>query len=182
MIIFMGLAGSGKSTLGQLLAAHLHCPWVSTGNLLRQKMDKATQEEMLQGKIISDKQTLAVLDEEFERIGASQNEFVLDGSPRTMPQAKWLVEKIKAGQLKLTAVIHLNVPKELARERLLSRGRPDDTPPAIAERFEEYDIVIMQVLNYLKTQGYAIHEIDADHQPEVTEANILKVLGVNHAP
>lgn len=178
MIIFMGVAGAGKSTLGQLLAAHLHCPWVSTGNLLRQKMDAATQTQMLKGEIISDEQTLGVLDEEFRRIDASRHQFVLDGSPRTMRQAEWLVEKAKGGEFKITAVIHLEVSKEVAKERLLSRKRPDDHDVAITERFREYDENIVPIIKYFEKEGYKVHHINSETNPERIEADIEKALGL----
>ncbi|HVS79281.1 MAG TPA: nucleoside monophosphate kinase [Candidatus Saccharimonadales bacterium] len=179
MIIFMGIAGSGKSTMGQLLAAHLHCPWISTGNLLRQSMDRQTQQKMLRGEIIGDDLTLGVLDEEFRRIGADQNQFVLDGSPRTMRQAKWLVDKAKSGDLKITAIIHLNSGKEVAKERLLNRKRPDDTEDAIAERFREYDNNIVPILKYLEDEGFKVHHIDSERSPEETEAAVERALGIN---
>lgn len=178
MIIFMGLAGSGKSTMGQLLAAHLHCPWISTGNLLRQKMDAETQAKMLKGQIISDEKTLEVLDEEFRRINAAQGQFVLDGSPRTMRQAKWLVEKVRGGELKIRAIIHLNTSQELARQRLLARRRPDDHTAAIDERFREYDSAIVPILDYLRQEGFDVHEIDGGRKPQLVEADIEKALGV----
>jgi len=174
----MGLAGSGKSTMGQLLAAHLHCPWISTGNLLRERMDPDTQKKMLRGEIIKDEQTLGVLDEEFRRIGAGQNQFVLDGTPRTMRQAQWLVEKEKNGKIKITAIIHLNTSKETAKNRLLARQRPDDHEQAIAERFREYDDSIVPILDFLASAGYKVHAIDAEQPPEKVEADIEKALGV----
>jgi adenylate kinase len=178
MIIFMGLAGSGKSTMGHFLAAHLGCPWVSTGNLLREKMDAKTQAEMLQGKIVSDEQTLDVLNEEFRRIGAHNHQFVLDGSPRTMRQAQWLVQKSQSGELKITAVIHLNIDKDAAKERLLARRRPDDHEQAITERFSEYDEAIVPILDYLKSEGCKVHEINAAQPPHQVESDIAKALGI----
>jgi adenylate kinase len=178
MIVFMGVAGSGKSTMGQLLAAHLHCPWISTGNLLRQKMDSKTQSQMLRGEIVNDEQTLQVLDEEMQRIDASQSQFVLDGSPRTMRQAKWLVEKAKSGELKITAVIHLNISKDIAKKRLLSRKRPDDHEQAIAERFREYDEAILPIINYFTAQDFKVHEINGEQKPQQVETEIEKALGI----
>jgi adenylate kinase len=178
MIIFMGLAGAGKSTLGQLLAAHLHCPWVSTGNLLRQSMDPKTQAQMLRGEIINDEQTLLVLDEEFRRIDASSSQFVLDGSPRTMRQAKWLIEKTKNGELKINGVFHLNISKDAAKDRLLHRHRPDDHEAAIAERFREYEEAIIPIIDYLKEQGCKIYEIDADQPPEKVEVDVENAMGI----
>lgn len=178
MIIFMGLAGSGKSTMGHFLAAHLHCPWVSTGNLLRQHMDKETQQQMLRGEIISDDQTLSVLDAEFRRIGAHQHQFILDGTPRTMRQAEWLVQKDKEGELKINAIIHLNLDPAHAKERLLARKRPDDHEQAIAERFREYEEAIVPIVDYLTKEGYKVHQINADQPPHKVEDDIEKALGL----
>ncbi len=178
MIGFLGLAGSGKSTMGQLLAAHLNCPWVSTGNLLRQKMDAATQGEMLQGKIIRDDYTLSVLEEEFNRIDAAHNQFILDGSPRTSTQAEWLVSKAKRGELQIDAFIHLIIDKSTAKKRLLSRKRPDDYEKAIIERFREYDQQVLPIIEYLRLEGFAVLDIDSSASPEQIEKTIEKKLGL----
>jgi adenylate kinase len=175
----MGVAGSGKSTLGQLLAAHLHCPWISTGHLLRQKMDTKTRARMLKGEIINDEEILGVLDKEFRRIETShKSHFVLDGSPRTMRQAEWLVEKARSGELKISVIIHLEVPKEVAKRRLLARKRPDDHESAISERFREYDNNILPIIKYFEKMGYKVHHIDSDRRPEEIETDIDKALGI----
>jgi adenylate kinase len=178
MIIFMGLAGSGKSTMGHWLAAQLNCPWISTGNLLRQRMDKATQEQMLRGKMVSDDHTLAVLDEEFRRISAHDSHFILDGTPRTMRQAKWLVEKDRSGELKISSIIHLKIKSSAAKDRLLKRKRPDDHEEAINERFREYEDSIKPIIGYLKKEGYKVHDINAEQKPADVEAEIEKALGL----
>jgi adenylate kinase len=178
VIVFMGLAGAGKSTSGQLLAAHLQCPWVSTGNLLRQKMDAQTQKQMLRGEIVNDEQTLAVLEDEFRRLGADHRQIVLDGTPRTMRQARWLVEKERGGELKINAIIHLKIDQNKAKQRLLARQRPDDHEEAIAERFREYSDAIVPILTLLNKQGYKVYEINADQPPAAVEADIEQALGI----
>lgn len=180
MIIFLGIAGSGKSTQGQLLAAQLRCPWISTGNLLRQKMDANTQKEMLKGKIIDDKHAFAVLDEEFKRIGVDGHNFVLDGSPRTMDQARWLVKKANAGDVTINAIFHLDVSPQAAKKRLLKRKRPDDHEAAIAERFREYEENILPIVDYLKQQGLAVYEINGNQSPQAVGKDILKALRVQN--
>jgi adenylate kinase len=179
MIIFMGLAGSGKSTQGQLLAAHLHCPWISTGNLLRESnTDSAVRKKMLKGEIIDDQTTLSVIEAELTRIDASHDQCILDGSPRTLHQAQWLVDKAKKGELKITAIIHLQASKGTAKKRLLARHRPDDNEPAIAERFAEYEKVIKPIVEYLRSEGFKVHDINGEVSPENTALNIAKMLGI----
>ncbi len=177
MIIFLGLAGSGKSTQGQLLAAHLHCPWISTGNLLREyNMSEQVQKQMLKGEIIDDGTTLAVLDKELQRIDAAKNECILDGSPRTLAQAEWLVAKSNSKLLKITGVIHLRTDQPTAKARLLARHRPDDNEEAIAERFSEYESKVKPIIDYLVSQGIRVYQIDGNREPEVIAVDIVQKL------
>jgi adenylate kinase len=176
MIILIGMAGSGKSTQGQILAQHLKCPWISVGNVLRAYVSGKYAKKMLAGELISDQELFPLLEKEFERIKAPSQEFILDGSPRTMEQAEWLVEKVKKQELKMTAVIHLNTDRDVAKARLLSRGRPDDHEKAINERFAEYEKVIIPILNYMHNQGFPIYEINAEQPKEEVDQDIEKFL------
>jgi adenylate kinase len=179
MIIFMGLAGSGKSTQGQLLAAHLHCPWISTGNLLREfNTDPAVKKRMLKGEILNDDTILAVLNAEFNRIDASHNEFILDGCPRSLKQARWLVDKVQKKELMITAIIHLEISRKVAKARLLARHRPDDHEAAIAERFSEYEKVIKPILDYFQEQDLSVHTIDGEKEAQDIAKSITKELKV----
>ncbi len=112
--------------------------------------------------MVGDDELLPLLDVELKRLGADKNELILDGSPRSMYQAEWLVKKAKAGELFITGVIHLKASKDVVKTRLMSRGRPDDTEPAIAERFAEYDKTILPILDYLQEQGYKVYNIDGE--------------------
>ena len=134
---------------------------------------------MFAGEILQDDQVLPLIDDELKRIGADKNEVVLDGSPRTMTQAKWLVDKVKNGEVQMTAVIHLNASKEVTRERLLARGRPDDYEDAINERFHEYEKVIVPILQYLEDQDFTVLHIDAERPPEEIEHEIENLLNEN---
>lgn len=179
MIIFTGLAGSGKTTQGQILAAYMHCPWISTGNLLREhNFDPEIQKQMLAGEIISDELTLKVLEKELNRLDASKNECILDGSPRTLEQAEWLLAKSKAGQLKINAVIHLTISPQASKERLLARQRPDDHAAAIDERFHEYETNIKPILKYLRDNDVKVFDIDGGQALPDVAADIVNDLGI----
>jgi adenylate kinase len=176
LIILIGRAGTGKSTQGQRIAKDLSCEWVSVGNVLRAHMSGDYVEQMLAGKILNDDQVLPLLDAEVKKIGADKNEFILDGSPRTMHQAKWWVNKIKKGEVRPTAVIHLDASEEVSMKRLLARGRPDDYEEAIKERFSEYQRVIIPILEYLEAQGLPLFHVNADRAPEEIEKEIEDIV------
>jgi adenylate kinase len=176
MIILIGRAGTGKSTQGQRIAKDLNCEWVSVGNVLRAHMHGEQAKKMLSGHVLADEQVLPLLDDEIKRIGAGNNEFIMDGSPRTMKQAQWWVDKIKKGEVKMTAVIHLDASEEVSKKRLLARGRPDDHEEAIEERFNEYKKVILPILEYLEKEGMPVFHVNAERTPEEVEVDIEKIL------
>jgi adenylate kinase len=179
VIVFLGLAGSGKSTQGQLLSEHLSCPWLSTGQLLRDNMkDPQLIKRMLDGEVLGDDILLPLLEAKLKQLHADHEEFILDGTPRTMVQAQWLADRIERHQIKLTGIVHLNASEEVVKQRLLRRGRPDDHEDAISERFAEYERSIKPILSYLRDQGFEVWDIDAEREPQAIAADIEQKLGV----
>lgn len=178
MIDIIGIAGSGKTTQGRLLAKYLGVPWISTGHLLRRQADAKTHKDMLQGKIISDEITLNLLERELIANHAGKNEIVLDGSPRSLNQAKWLAGLVKKGLLRSRGFILLEMDPKTARRRLIARGRTDDNEEAIAERFNEYQNTILPIVNYLQSQGLKIYRVDGNGPMEEVTQRIHRVLGI----
>jgi len=172
MIIFMGVAGSGKSKQGRLLADNLALPWLSTGEFLRMLVSGQRRKDMLEGKLLSDKEIITLVQRIFTIIDPSK-EFILDGFPRTTAQADWLIGQIKHGQLHATAVVHLVVSKEAVHERLLSRGRLDDTLEAIAERLREYEQSSKPILDHFRQANIPIYDIDGAQDIKKVQASIL---------
>lgn len=175
MIIFAGVAGSGKSLQGKLLADRLGLPWLSTGEFLRMLISGERRKDMLAGKLLEDQEIIALVQRMFAVVDVS-NEFVLDGFPRTVAQADWLLNQAKHGQLKITAVIHLTASEGAVRKRLLERGRQDDTESAIAERFKEYNESIRPILNDFKDAGVKVFDIEGEQSVEDVHASIKKAL------
>lgn len=177
MIVFFGIAGSGKGTQADRLSKHTGWPTISSGEVLRQNQDNPTIKTALEaGKLVDDKELLPLLEKQFAKIGADKNEFILDGTPRNLDQARWLAQKIKAGQLKLTAIIHIKLSQESALGRLKSRGRHDDDETAIAGRFKFYEQSAVPAMQYLKSQGYQIDEISGEGTPEEVQAAVRQVI------
>src|SRR5260370_14338381 len=138
----MGVAGAGKSLQGKLLADEHGYAWISTGEILRVLVTGKRRQEMLEGKLLSDEEVANILDKVFELIDTNE-EFVLDGFPRTVAQADWLLRRAKEGKFELSAVVHLRASEDVVKQRLIDRGRVDDTQEAIAQRFEEYKTVTL---------------------------------------
>ena len=161
MIIFMGVAGAGKSLQGRMLADQLGLPWLSTGEFLRMLISGERRKDMLEGKLLDDTEIIALV-QKILAIVDSKQEFVLDGFPRTSEQADWLLTQRRHGQLPITAVINLEASEKVVRERLLGRGRQDDHEDAISERFREYREEIVPILTQFKEAGVPICNINGE--------------------
>jgi adenylate kinase len=175
MILLMGVAGAGKSMQGRILADEHGYAWISTGEILRVLVTGKRRQEMLQGKLLSDEEIIELMDKVFDLIDTKQ-EFVLDGFPRTVPQADWLCAQIKKDRFKLSAVVNLVASKEIILERLMKRGRPDDTQVAVGARFAEYEAVTRPILDHFKEKGIKVHEINANRDPREIHDDILELI------
>jgi adenylate kinase len=180
MIILMGVAGSGKSMQGRLQADEHGYAWISTGEILRVLITGKRRQEMLQGKLLSDEEMVRVLDTVFEVIDTKQ-EFILDGFPRTVVQADWLLKNVDKGRFSLTAVIHLNASKDVVRKRLKQRGRQDDTEEAIAKRFDEYEAVTIPIINHFRQLGVHVYDIDGGNDPATVHQEITRIIDHNNS-
>ncbi|HEY8999391.1 MAG TPA: nucleoside monophosphate kinase [Candidatus Saccharimonadales bacterium] len=176
MIILTGVAGSGKSMQGKILADEHGYAWISTGEILRVLVTGKRRHEMLQGKLLSDEEMIHIMDKVLQLIDTKE-EFVLDGFPRTVPQADWLLEQAKSGQFKLTGVVHLTASEDVVRQRLTERGRQDDNEEAIAKRFQEYNTVTLPIIEHFKKEGVRVYDIDAAQSPRAVHDQILRYTG-----
>ncbi len=159
MIIFFAAAGAGKSVQGQILAARHGWRWLSAGQLLRDTNDAELIKEMQSGDLVDVEKVNQVIG---EALGRSKDieHLILDGFPRQLTQAKWLVESQPQHQRSIALAIVLEVPREELLKRLKLRGRKDDEPAIIEERLKIYRQEIYPILNYLTEQNVRIAHID----------------------
>lgn len=159
MIVFFGPAGAGKSVQGQILAARHGWRWLSAGQLLRDSRDLKIAEEMRSGKLVEMEQVNQVMAEALARAKDIER-VILDGYPRQLEQATWLVQSRPEHERSISLAIVLEVPRAELEKRLKLRGRLDDTPDAIEERLSLYRSEIYPILTYLTDQKVRIAHID----------------------
>jgi adenylate kinase len=161
----MGVAGAGKSVQGRWIADEIGLPWLSTGEFLRMLVTGKRRKEMLAGKLLDDSEMIELADKIFHMIDVKQ-EFILDGFPRTIGQADWLIAQHKAGLINISTVVHLEASEKVVTERLLERGRQDDTKEAIAARFAEYHAVTIPIIKDFENKGITVHHVKGEGTPE----------------
>lgn len=161
MIIFFGPAGAGKSVQGQLLAARNGWRWLSAGQLLRDTRDMELLKKMQSGKLV-DPETVNQLISDALKRSKNIDRVILDGFPRQLAQAEWLIDNQSDHERLVALVIVLEVPKSELMKRLEVRGRVDDVPDIIDERLKIYRTEMYPVLSYLTEKGVNIVHIDGN--------------------
>lgn len=171
----MGLAGSGKGTQAGLLVEKDHYSLISTGDLLRHHATDEQKNRMLSGVLLGDEEIFELIN---KAIGTVPNlkKCLVDGTPRSIPQAAWLLKQVREGHFGIDAVLHLEISEEIVRQRLLKRGRSDDTETGITKRFEEYHRATLPIIDYFRTNHVPVYTINANQSAEAVHHDIIEIL------
>lgn len=172
----MGIAGSGKGTQAKLLTDKHGYHLVTMGDVLRMYITGEQRERMLKGELLSDDEVTAIIDKVLQTLPEGE-EIILDGYPRTIPQAQWLLEQAKAGRFNLDKAFHLVASRDAVKQRLLGRARVDDQDAAIEKRFDEYERATAPLLDWLKQNGVQVIDINAERSVEDVNKDIDSHLG-----
>lgn len=172
MILLMGIAGSGKGTQGKLLGSTRGYHVISTGELLRTYGSEAQHERMHKGEILGDEEVTALLDKALQNLD-TPDRVILDGYPRTVDQAKWLLSQTE--RFGINYVLHLLASREAVKDRLHARGRTDDHDAAIEARFNEYEQATLPILDFLREQGVEVVEVNGEQPIETVHEEIVSV-------
>jgi adenylate kinase len=133
---------------------------------------------MLEGKLVDDQEMIRIMGKMFESVDPKQP-MVLDGFPRTLVQANWLIDRAKAGDFDLTAVFYFEIAQAKVRDRLINRGRADDTEAAIDQRFSAYNSIIQPIIKRFENQGFKVVKIDANADPQTIHEAIIKTVNLS---
>jgi adenylate kinase len=168
----MGPAGAGKSVQGKLFTDELGLAWISTGGLFRAFITGERRKELMSGKLLDDQEVIALVQKALANIDL-KDEFVIDGFPRTIKQANWILDQVKNKKLQLTAVFNLVASKRAIQERLIQRGRDDDNPKVIKVRFEEFKHKTLPIIELFKENNIKVIDINADARPIEVHREII---------
>ena len=162
-IILLGPPGSGKGTQAQRLVQRYGIVQLSTGEMLRAAVAAGTavglkaKDIMASGGLVPDDVVVGIISDRIDQPDA-KNGFILDGFPRTVPQAEALDALLKQKHMKLDAVIELRVNESALLQRVETRAaetrargeevRLDDTPEVLVKRLASYRSLTEPLIHY----------------------------------
>jgi adenylate kinase len=211
-LVMLGRQGAGKGTQCVRLSRHFVVPHISTGDMLRAAVKEGTEfgrkakEIMDRGELVSDDVMRGVVEERLSKDDTTNRGYVLDGFPRTVPQAEALAEI--TSDKPLDVVIDLQVPTDVVLERLAARRvcvdcganystdnpprygwvcdncggevvqRADDTPEAIQKRLDLYERETAPLIAWYAERGL-LATVDGLGSADVVTARTIRVIEQN---
>lgn len=178
-LLMLGRQGSGKGTQAAMLAERFGINHLSTGKMLRDSAEAGiaagieAKARMDRGELVADDIVIAVVEERFSNPREVERGFVLDGFPRTDVQAQALQEILESAPLDLA--IDLEVPETVVVERLLERGRVDDTEDAIRRRLDLYESETAPLLDLYHRLGI-LERVDGIGDPDGIQKQLVDLV------
>jgi adenylate kinase len=185
-IVMLGPPGVGKGTQAVLLAKAKNIPHISTGDIMRQivasqsELGNRVKSILDKGELVPDDVMIEVVRGRLQQPDCA-NGFVLDGFPRTLPQAEALDVLLKKLSMELTHVVDLAVPESVLLERISKRGasgsgRSDDNIEVAKRRLEVYWQLTAPVSEYYTKAGRVI-KIESLGTVEEVNEEVLQAIG-----
>lgn len=204
-LVLLGAPASGKGTQAAVLCERFAAPKISTGDMLRAALAQGTplgkeaEGFMKAGKLVPDSVVIGLVAERVALPDAAKG-FILDGFPRTVPQAEALAALLAGKGTPLDAVVQIDVDRELLLERATQRRtdkrtgqiyhlkynppppgaelehRADDREETVKKRLDEYDAMTAALLPHYRTLGL-LRRVDGVGTPQEITQRILDALG-----
>ena len=194
-IIMLGAPGAGKGTQAKKIAAKYAIPHISTGDIFRANIKNNTElgqkakTYMDKGELVPDELVVDLIMDRFKEADCA-NGYVLDGFPRTIPQAEALDKALSANGESVDYAINVEVPDENIINRMSGRRacvgcdacgeklilRDDDKPETVKNRLSVYHEQTQPLIEYYSGKG-VLKEVDGTQPMDDVFAAIVKILG-----
>lgn len=207
--VLLGPPGAGKGTQAVMLAKHFHIPHISTGDILRANVSQGTdlgiaaKSYMDKGELVPDEVLIGIIRDRLQESDCDGG-FMLDGFPRTIPQADALADILGELEMPLDAVIDIDVSDNALVERLSGRRicqkcgvsyhlifnppvnnicscggglyqRVDDSEESIKNRLKVYHSLTKPLIDYYKSKGL-LKSINGEAEINIIQNNIINAL------
>jgi len=179
-LLLLAAPGGGKGTQGERLASHFGVRHISSGDVLRAAASDGSQAGrevaayQQRGDLVPDQIVFELL-VPVVAAASARGGYILDGFPRTLPQAITAADIGARLDLTLDATIYLHVPEDVLVQRLLARARPDDSPDVIRHRLQVFTDTTSPLIEYYRNRGILV-EVAADRTPESITDEIISRL------
>jgi len=189
-IVLLGPPGAGKGTQAKELVSKYGIVQLSTGDMLRAAVAVGTpvglkvKDIMARGALVPDEVVVSIVSDRIDQPDAKRG-FILDGFPRTVPQAEALDRMLAKKALRLDAVVELKVDPDILIRRIGHRVeqtklrgealRPDDNPEVLKQRLAAYDAQTAPLVAYYRNQG-ALRTVDGMASVEEVASAIGRAL------
>ena len=192
-IIMLGAPGAGKGTQAKKIAAKYAIPHISTGDIFRANIKNNTElgqkakTYMDKGELVPDELVVDLIMDRFKEADCA-NGYVLDGFPRTIPQAEALDKALSANGESVDYAVNVEVPDENIINRMSGRRacvgcgatyhilRDDDKPETVKNRLSVYHEQTQPLIEYYSGKG-VLKEVDGTQPMDDVFAAIVKILG-----
>ena len=208
-LVLLGAPGAGKGTQAEILSRKLSIPTISTGNILRAAMKNGTpvglkaKEYVESGKLVPDEVIIGIIGERLAEADCA-NGYILDGVPRTIPQA----EALEANGIEIDCALSIEVQDATIIDRMSGRRtckncsatfhivsnppkaegvcdfcggelgiRKDDAPETVKSRLDVYHAETEPLKDFYEKRG-KLKVVEGQPTIELTTAEIQKVLGI----
>jgi adenylate kinase len=182
-IVLLGPPGAGKGTQAALLTEAIGVPAISTGDMLRSavaegsELGQRVRGIMASGALVDDDTMADVVRDRLAKPDARPG-FLLDGYPRTLPQAETLAGILRDAGEQLDAVLSVEVPEEELVRRVVFRNRgDDDREEVVRERLRVYREKTEPLIGYYRERGL-LRTIDGNRPIEDVQRQMLEALGI----
>ena len=178
-VIFLGPAGAGKGTQAARLAERLGVPRISTGDMLREALaqgkplGQAAAPYLERGDLVPDDLLIGMIGERMVDPDCGKG-YVLDGFPRTLPQAEAL-EQMLGDQAASAVVLNLEVPRDELLRRLSGRGRDDDRGQAVEHRLQDYEDQTRPLVEFYAKRGQ-LYRVNGFRPVDAVSADLQRIV------